>query len=288
MIYRLRNVQSDLSGYESLARFANDTAELRDALVELSFASVSSLDANMSAALGAVISRISDRNNVVSVVDLSAQQQSILERNGFLGGFGDTSAAPPGSTVVPYMRFERSEANRFYDYLEEHLPGKGLPTLTNEFSLSLQQSLGEIFVNAQIHSQSELGIFVCGQFFPTTQRLDITIADAGVSIPGRISERFNVEIQPLTALRWALVEGHTTKQGTPGGVGLKLLTKFVTLNRGKLQIASGGALWEFDAGQDRIWSLDEYFPGTVVTLGINTSDTKLYSSGRSDIRGNHE
>jgi hypothetical protein len=278
MIQRLRNVIGDARGHETLARLAADTAELRDAVLELSFASVSLFDPNMSAGLGAVLSRTLDRNNTLSIVDLSPRQQSILERNGFLNGFGDVRPDSWGSTIVPYMRFERSEANRFYDYLDKHLPGKGLPAMSNEFSLRFQQSLGEIFINAQIHSQSELGVFVCGQFFPTTQRLDITIADAGIGIPGRVSERFKIEVPPVAALRWALEEGHTTKRGTPGGVGLKLLLQFVALNRGKLQIASGRAYWEFAAGQGRFVALDEQYPGTVVTLGINTSDTRLYGA----------
>jgi hypothetical protein len=288
MIHRLRNLASDFLGYQSLAQLASDTAELRDGALELSFASVSSVEANMAAALGAVVSRTLDRNNTFSIVDLSPHQQSLLRRNGFITGIGDPGPDSSSSTIVPYSRFGRSEANRFYDYLEEHLPGKGLPEMTNEFSLRFQQSLGEIFVNAQIHSLSELGIFVCGQFFPATQKLDITIADAGISIPGKVSERFNVEVPPIAALRWALVEGHTTKRGTPGGVGLKLLMQFVALNRGKLHIASGRALWEFSAGKGRFSTLGDHFPGTAVTLRVNTSDTRLYGSNPTTVRGTYE
>jgi len=282
MIHRLNNVRSDLLGYGSLALLAAESEELRNSQLELSFVSVSWFDANMSAALAAVLARILDRYNTLSIVDLSEAQRSILERNGFMSNFGYAAPSTWGSTIVPHRRFERSQATEFYEYLEEYLPGKGLPEMTNDFSLRFQQSLGEIFINAQIHSQSELGVFVCGQFFPTKQRLDITIADAGVGIPRKVSERFNRNVPAVAALRWALVEGNTTKQGTPGGVGLKLLCQFVAQNRGKLQIASGGAFWEFGGGPERFVSLSDPFPGTAVTLEVNTADTNPYDSDDED------
>lgn len=278
MIYRLSNIKSDSQGYESLAQLASDAGELHYGLLELSFVSVKWFDANMAAALGAVLAGIRDRYNAVSIVDLPWSLQSILERNGFLSGFGHVLPSEWGDTVIPYARFKTSEANRFYDYLEEYLPSRGLPEMTSAFALRFQQSLGEIFINAQTHSQSKLGVFVCGQFFPTKQKLHITIADAGITIPGNVSLRFNRKVPPIVALRWALEEGHTTKQGTPGGVGLRLLRQFVALNGGRLQIASSRAFWKFDAVNEEFVQLSEQFPGTVVTLEVNTADTKLYDS----------
>jgi hypothetical protein len=55
-----------------------------------------------------------------------------------------------------------------------------------------------------------------------------------------------------------------------------LLRDFLALNRGRLQIASGGAYWEFNAGADFIQSLASPFPGTVVNLEVNTADSKSY------------
>lgn len=282
MIHRLTDIRSDVRGYESLAKLAAETADLRYGALELSFASVSWFDANMASAMGAVLATIRDRYNTITIVNLAKRQESILERNGFLDDFGYSVPNVWGETVVPYIRFKNFEANRFYDYLEEHLPSKGLPEMASDFALKFQQSLGEIFINAQIHSGSELGLFVCGQFFPTKQRLDITIADAGITIPGKIAQRFKRAVPPIGALQWALIEGHTTKEGTPGGVGLKLLRQFVTQNQGRMQIASGGAFWEFHAGRENFFALAEKFPGTAVTLEVNTADTKRYESADAE------
>jgi hypothetical protein len=277
MIYRLTNVGSNREGFGALATLAAATNHLQYDSLELSFAGVSWFDANMVAPLGAVLARVRDRYNNVSVVDLAWGQLSILQRNGFLDGFGYPAPAAWGGTVLPYMRFKITDANRFYDYLDEHLPGKGMPEMASNFSLRFQQSLGEIFINSQTHSGSALGVFVCGQFYPSKQRLDISMSDAGITIPGEINRRFGLKVPPVKALRWALVEGHTTKQDSPGGVGLKLLRDFIELNGGCFQIASGKAFWQFQRGVEEFQELEHAFPGTVVNLEVFTADRKFYA-----------
>jgi hypothetical protein len=140
-----------------------------------------------------------------------------------------------------------------------------------------QQSLFEVFENSAFHSGSTLGVFVCGQFFPLKQRVDITIADAGITIPRKVNETFKWNLTPEDAIRWALREGSTTKRDAqPGGVGLKLLRDFVALNQGRLQIASGSAYWELNGGTESLQSLPNPFPGTVVNLEVNTADGRRY------------
>jgi hypothetical protein len=280
MIHRLANVRSKRDGFDVLSRLAADTQGVEYESVELSFAGVSWFDANMAAPLGAVLAHLRDRYNNVSIVDLAWSQLSILQRNGFLDSYGYPAPSNWGGTVMPYMRFKTTDANRFYDYLDEHLPGKGMPEMASDFSLRFQQSLGEIFINAQSHSDSDLGVFVCGQFYPAKQRLDISIADAGITIPGRVSRRFKIKVNPVKALQWALKEGNTTKEDSPGGVGLKLLRAFIHHNGGCLQIASGGAFWEFQRGTEHFDRLSgPGFPGTVVNIEVYTADNNTYGTG---------
>ncbi len=125
-------------------------------------------------------------------------------------------------------------------------------------------------MNTETHSDSALGVFVCGQHYPAQQRLVLTIADAGVTIPARIAKRFGRNLSPVHALEWAMTKGHTTKQGTPGGIGLKLLRDFAREQRGEVWIASGRAFWELQSGVEKFSELDDPFPGTVVTLKIPT------------------
>ena len=272
MMHRLHNVSSDLHGFGSLAQLARDVADLERSTLEVSFASVSWFDANMTAPFGAILAQIKYRTNDLSFTDLPRNLRSILARTGLFDVFGAASPKTPSSTIIPFSRFDSSESEKFYDYLDEHLLGKGFADMTSVLLLQFQQGLGEIFINTQIHAQSDLGVFVCGQFFPVTRRLYITLADAGITIPGAVSQRLDADIPPLRALHWALTEGHTTKRGTPGGVGLKLVRTFVERNRGELQIASGRAFWRYAAGAESLASLPEAFPGTAITLGVNTDE----------------
>ena len=121
-------------------------------------------------------------------------------------------------------------------------------------------------------------MYVCGQLYPQNHRLDFTLADAGVGIRTKVRKYFNREdISSVTAIHWALQEGKTTKTGSqPGGMGLKFLKEFVSLNKGKLQIASRYGFYEYSAGTETFAKLSGDFPGTVVNLEVNTADQQSY------------
>jgi hypothetical protein len=296
MIFYLPNIKSDAGGFGTLATLAAQSTADPFREVEISFAQLSWFDANMAAPLGAVIARLTDALKIVSLVQVNPAQEKILRKNGFLAGFGYTPLPDANRTTMPYQRFKLTDMGLFADYLFTHLPGKGLPNMTSDLALTFQQSLFEIFNNAISHSESDTGVFVCGQFFPINHRLDISIADAGVGIPRRINATIPAilksspewlkntsivdergDLKPTIALSLALTEGITTKTGrTPGGAGLKIIKRFIELNGGCIQIASGGAFWQFSGGKDQFYELTAPFPGTVVNLEVNTADTKSY------------
>jgi hypothetical protein len=289
MIHRLGNLSSDFDGFTALAKLAADAGQLEASEFELSFASLPRFDPNMAAPLGAVLATVAGRGSHISMSDVPRHLEDILRKNGFLPLFGYPAPERLSATALPYTCFNLAEIDAsqpvaktrtqlFYDYLETHLQDKGLPDLAHDFPLRLQMCLGEVFANAETHSESSLGVFVCGQFYPTQQRLDITIADSGITIPERFLRRFNVYWEPLRILRWALKEGKTTKQGTPGGVGLKLLREFVCDNQGRVQIASGRAFWQFQDGKDEFTELENALPATVVTVAVNTANWHVPAS----------
>ncbi len=277
MILYLPNLESNFDGFNVLAELHATAQADKFREMEINLSRLTSFDANMCAPLGAVLAKSADAYKVVSLVNAPPTFQSILERNGFLANFGFAPPAETNPTSLPYQRFKLTETKLFDDYLAAHLPGKGLPTMTSEFALLFQQSLFEIFANSSWHSDSKLGVFSCGQFFPIHHRVDISLADAGIGIPRKVNEAFGVAIAPVPALRWSLQEGHTTKKGNPpGGVGLKLLKDFIQINGGCVQIASGGAFWQFNAGKETFSRFTQPFPGTAVNLEVNTDDPRIY------------
>ncbi len=180
-------------------------------------------------------------------------------------------------TVVPYRRFQLNENRSFIEYVQQHTQGKGIPTMTPLLLRKFHESIGELFSNAAIHSQSTtLGVFSCGQYFPSQQHFDFCIADVGGGFVGAIRKAFNLEVESLKAMRFCLTEGNTTKLNEPGGLGLKLLKKFIDKNGGSIVIVSNQAYYEFSGGKETFYTMIHPFPGTTVNIRIDTTDKKCY------------
>ena len=277
MIFRLSTIHSDQSGFDHLGSFAEGTKELFGSRLELDFVRCGFFDANMAAPLAAILARIADRYNAIEIVNVPSGIERILRKNRFLTLYNYEKLLDSNLTTIPFRRIQLTDAGRFEDYLGRHLRGKGIPKMTEGLGKVFKQSVFEVFQNSVMHSESKLGIFACGQFFPQLQRLDFTLSDAGVGIRTNVRRVFEKNISSVDAIRWALVEGHTTKTGAqPGGVGLKFLKDFIAFNRGKIQIASRRGFYECVANEETFVRMDADFPGTVVNLEINTADTASY------------
>ena len=280
MEYRLTCAATDRDGISALARMDCGLAASVDDGFIISFAeenrsdSAYKCDSTFAAALAVVLARIEDQKKPFEFGIVPKIVQHLFSQNWFFQ-FMKISVRPQGvpATCIPFQHFPTTGIEIYYDYLESYLEGKGLPSLDSTFCLQLLQCLGEIFVNTETHSDSALGVFVCGQHYPAQQRLVLTIADAGVTIPQRIASRFGRHLSPVHALEWAMKKGNTTKINTPGGIGLKLLRDFAREHHGEVWIASGRAFWEMESGVEKITQLDDPFPGTVVTLKIPTEPT---------------
>lgn len=275
MDYRLTCAATDREGISALAKMDCDLLESEDDTIIIHIAEGARCDSTYAAPIGVILARIEDRKKKFEFGGVPKFIRDLFFKNWFLRFLG-LSDRPDGvpATCIPFAHFATSEIEGFYDYLDQHLEGKGLPPLDSTFCLQLQQCLGEVFVNAETHSESALGVFVCGQHYPTQQHLDLTIADAGITIPQRVAKRFGKNLSPVHALEWAMKKGNTTKTTTPGGIGLKLLRDFAREQHGSVWIASGQAFWSMQAGDENFALLDDPFPGTVVTLRIPTEPTQ--------------
>ena len=278
MIYKPGSITGSREGFENLAKLWSLASVLAHSVLELDFSNCTSFDANMAAALGAVLALVADKPNRIEIVNISASIEHSLRRNQFLTNYG----YPPleaGATVLPFRQFQLTDERTFIEYLRDHLPGKGFPQLRGGAGKVFQQSIFEVFQNSVAHSDSRLGVFVCGQLFPKELRLNLTVSDAGIGISRKVRAfNGNSQLTSEAAIRWALEGGNTTRAGRrPGGVGLKFLQEFVRRNGGDFQIASEDAIYGADTGYDK---LSYGLPGTTVNFEINTADTQSYHLGR--------
>ena len=82
-------------------------------------------------------------------------------------------------------------------------------------------------------------------------------------------------MSPCQAIRWALIDGNTTKD-IPGGLGLSILKDFLELNQGAMQIVSGLGMVEFRNNTLTDHVLSKSYDGTIVNMEFNFDDDKNY------------
>ena len=277
MKIQLGEIRSNKLGFSRLAQLA---AMLKPCLfenIEIDFSRCGWFDANMCAPLGVVVAHAKGNINTIQLTGLTPSIRAILSKNRFLTEFGYSELMDTHGTTISYRQFTAADNRTFAAYLNQHMRGKDLPVMSAPLSERFKNSILEIFVNAAMHSESKLGIFACGQFFPAMHRLDFCVADTGVGIRRKIYKELGLKMNSDKAIEWALQEGNTTRRGNvPGGLGLKLIGEFIAMNKGRIQIVSDRGYWEFNSLGETLNRIDSPFPGTVINIEINTADTGSY------------
>lgn len=276
----LGNINSRYEGFNSLINLYQLVSSCPDRDCNIDMSSVSWMDANMCAPLGAVLFSYS-LNNKIILPGMSNKLESLLQRNGFLPNFGFNRAKLPdkAGTTIEYFRFTKDDVPMFREYVAKHFVGKGIPNMSSQLLRKFRESISEIFENAAFHSGTTNGIFACGQYFPRDNRLDFSIADLGIGFSQKIKNSLGITFDDEVAINWATSGHNTTRQredGRPGGLGLKLLKEFIELNCGIIQIVSYHGYWRFEAGKVTTSRFPAPFPGTVVNIEINAADKQSY------------
>lgn len=277
MIYQLQSVRSNRAGFECLGQLAKTTRHLFANKLELDMSQVSSFDANMAAPLGVVLARATDKFNAVSIAYLPIAVKEMLTNNQFLTHF-QYSCVDASPARMPFRRFRLTDEGAFEEYVHRMLTDKDISAMSEKVIQRFRQIVFEVYQNAVIHSESEIGILVCGQSFVRDNRLHFTIADGGIGIREAVRRYFgNRRISSIQAVKWALESQHTTKRNNhPGGLGFQFIKKLSTLNQGRVWIVSRFAFYEYHRGHGKFEKMKSDFPGTAVTIEINTEDTGRY------------
>ncbi len=235
--------------------------------------------ANMSAALGAVLDKFTANLNDIHFDYLSPQIETILLKNDFLTYFGKQRAVDIHNTTIKFQKLKPTDGKYFKNYvIEELIEGHttDLPKMSKGVKEKMIEAIYEIFVNAQIHSETEF-IYTCGQFFPTKNKIEFTIVDTGIGFKEKVNRRFGSNLRATQAIKWAVEEKKTTKEGISGGLGLAVLREFVNVNKGKMQIISNQGFYQFDSDGETLNEFQGEFPGTIVNLQFRTDDNNNYS-----------
>ena len=280
MKFLLQNqVHHDQNGIALLTQLYAATKDCFFDVIEIDMQLTTWFDADMCAALGAILYLLGVELNSVRLINVSPNVEKVLSKNGFLIHYGGEPMSDLWDTTVSYRRFDIKDDQYFSIYIErEFMDRDEMPSMSVGLKKEFRKSVLEIFSNAGLHSETKWGVFSCGQFFPNRSQLAFSVADLGIGIPERVRRYLNSDIQPEEAIDWATRDFHTTKStNIPGGLGLKLLREFIDQNDGCFQIVSDAGYWSRKNRETTVTRLDHPFPGTVVNIQINTADQKSYA-----------
>lgn len=272
-------IYHDLSGFEICTELYESAKDCFHDDIEIDMRNSTWFDADMCGIVGALLYRMGDDLNTVRLTNIDAVVRKILSKNGFLSHYGEERISDRWGTTIAYQRFDVQDDRYFSDYIErEFISRAEMPNMSPGLLKKFRESIFEIFSNAVLHSRSDLGIFNCGQYFPNRERLNLTVADLGVGIRKNVIDHLRTDIPAEEAIEWATQGRNTTKRGdVPGGLGLKLLREFIDLNGGCMQIVSDSGYWCRRNDDTTKVKLPHGYPGTVVSVEINTADTHSYA-----------
>ncbi|MCH7397874.1 ATP-binding protein [Belliella sp. DSM 107340] len=274
---KLISINNTFESYQSLITlYENYKAELfSDIHVEIHqfFA------ANISAALGAVLDKFNSNLNDIHFDYISPQIETILSKNDFLTYYGKQRAVDVNNTTIKFQKLKPTDGKYFKSYvINELIEGhtSDLPRMSAGVKEKIVEAIYEIFVNAQIHSESKF-IYTCGQFYPNKNTIEFTIVDTGIGFKEKINRRFGSNLSATQAINWAIQDRRTTKVDISGGIGLAVLKEFISMNKGKMQIVSSDGFYQFGCDGELLRKFEGEFPGTIVNLQFRTNDKINYS-----------
>ena len=153
----------------------------------------------------------------------------------------------------------------------------GVP-IGSQIKEDLGAVIGEILMNACMHSESKAGIVFVGEYVSGQNVLNISIYDHGVGFRSRIADYLGENsITPGEAILWALKEGHSVdKSSRTSGLGLNETVDFMRRNGGLLEIISGNACWQMLYGKEQLIDMQETIEGALVNFSIVIDNSRSY------------
>lgn len=212
--------------------------------------------------------------------------RNTMARNGFLRVVDQRDPIPPGNSVpiridhVP--RGARAPHREIMTYLETSwLADKNEIRMTTALRREILGKVWELYANAFEHSGSPVGVVTCGQLFPHRREVGLTLTDFGCSIGPNVRrhlvatswEAGQDAMSDAMAIEWAFQPGNTTRESAEGGLGFDLVSEFVRLNRGSLNLYSGFGRVRMDASHAAQYETTTFdFPGTMVDIRLRCED----------------
>jgi len=265
------SVNSDVEGYQQLVDLYYRAKQYSNITIHFSFDHINWFDANLCSVLGAILYLLKKENNLSFIVtrDEFLSKFEVLHRNGFFRVDGNC-ASDNRQTTLPFTQFSKNDKDGYIKYIDECIMNhKRMPELTESLRVKIKDDLIELMTNINFHSGTEDPFFICGQHYPRNGCLKLTITDVGIGFLPKFNEvTKGIVTTDVEAITWAL-KGKTTKQGVPGGLGIKNMHTYFNNFGGSFNIVTGKAFWS--SGHEKSLEsgfllLSEHLPGSTINL----------------------
>lgn len=274
-----RRIDDDMNGHLKLFRLGNQiTSQALN--VNLDFSNCEFVNSNAVAYLAGLVKLIeaSGGNVYIDLNSLSSQVRNYLGDNNFLAHCG-FDISPRYENVIPLRQDISQDDINFSEYLETNWLGNGWVQCSQKLKDAITSKVIEIYSNAFEHSQSKIGTFSCGQFYPGDRTLKIALIDFGIGIVQTVRNfKKNAEIPAHNALKWAFLSGTSTKNVMiqNRGFGLDVLKSFIRENSGKIEVYSNQGYVVINKNIETYAPFATNFNGTLVSITIKC-DNRYYS-----------
>jgi hypothetical protein len=192
-----------------------------------------------------------------------------LSQNGFTTAFSQATGGWQGNSI-PYREDAEHDIIGIAGFLDEHWLGRDWVSVDSGLKDEIVSTMAELYDNAFTHGLSSIGVFTCGQRFPSLNALKLTIIDFGVGIPAKVRCYLDQPLLPAqSTMEWAFTAGNTTRrEGGPAGIGLDTLKAFVKEKQGKIEIYSHDGYAIIDRNQERYATIGTFFEGTLINITV--------------------
>lgn len=240
--------------------------------ITFDFSKTNWMNADLSVLLGILIEKAQIQGRKVYFRSMTNSLAQILSKNGFLSKYklADLQYDTFGSTI-PYKVIQSEAHMTMKNYLQQDVFPNIEYHLDYKINLEIiNHAVFELLQNVSDHAKSNR-VYICGQFFPTKKKLELTFSDGGITIPYLVENSMGLT-NDCDRIEWSTNIGNSTKENIIGGLGLYEI-KNELLNIGKMTILSRNGYWTSNQnGTTTHYEITNPFPGTLVNLTFYLKD----------------
>lgn len=292
--------------FDATSIFSDIIKSAEDDVVIIDFSATDFIRNHFLSILGMAFKIVQNRGIRVEIIKpKSTKVLNSMKKINFLSAFCDENNNDDiYKTMVKYTNIPLKNNSlvlqEFYSYFIMQFMGK-VANLSPKLQKKILQKIFELFSNVFRHSDSALGLFCSGQFYPSQDKFNFTIVDNGVTIRKNVNRYLSQQfiknrtiqekilgkrfenINAVEAIKWALKDEHSTTG--EGGLGLSLLMELIKISKGSIEIISGSGYYGIKNAKEVSKELKKSFEGTIISIELNTYSGSYYFLGEEKDNG---